>query len=122
MRRHTAVSGFGQLPYEKTDSAHESVLDVMMYTAEEVANWGAEQNFIRQQRLQIGRLLKPFVPADAGTGFGAEEECHLMLGQMCAFAMCADVIGQFRGRHGLDARGSAMTAAGSVCYTGGNGV
>ena len=115
MCRRTAVSGFSQLLYEETDSTHESVLDFMMHTAEKVANRGAEQNFIRQQCLQIRSLLKSFVAADAGAPFGAEEECHLMLGQLRAFAMRAYVIRQFRGGHDLDARGRAVAVMVSVC-------
>src|SRR5579859_7767953 len=89
-----------------------------MHPAVEVANRGAEQYFICQQRLQIGRLLQPFVSADIGAGFVAKNERHFVLGQMCALTIHADVVGQFRGRHGLESGGCSDTNA-LVCYNSG---
>jgi hypothetical protein len=43
--------------------------------------------------LQVGCLFRPLVAADMGAGFGAKKERHFLLGQMCAFPMCTDVIG-----------------------------
>ena len=64
-----------------------------MHPAIEIPNRSVEQNLIRQQRLQIGRLFQPLVATNVGAGLGAKKERHLTLRQMGALAVRANVIG-----------------------------
>ena len=66
---------------------------VLMRLAEQVSNRGAEQDFIRQQGMQIGCLLQPFVATDMGAVLGAKKKRHLILRQVGALAVRANVIG-----------------------------
>ena len=91
-RFHTTVPRGGQFPNEEADSLQEPLFDIVMHSTKKVPNRSAEQNFIRQQRLQIRGLLQPFMAANVCAVFATKKERHLPLRQMGALAVRAYVI------------------------------
>jgi len=89
---HIAVTRCGQFLDEDADSSQELPLDILMHPAKKAPNRSAEQNFIRQQCLQIGRLFQPLMATHMGAGLGAKKERHLPLRQMGALAVRSYVI------------------------------
>jgi len=70
----------------------EFLFDFLMRTAEEASNRRLEQHFIREERLEVGRLFEPLMPRDARTAFGAEKKGHLLLRKAGTFPICADIV------------------------------
>ena len=62
-------SSAAELPNEQLDSVLELPFDFLMGAAEKIAHWRLKQHFIREKRLQIGRLLEPLMPGDARAAF-----------------------------------------------------
>ncbi|MHB8519873.1 MAG: hypothetical protein ACYDH9_03855 [Limisphaerales bacterium] len=76
-----AASAAQEFLEEEPRSFQKPLFDLAPHAAVEVADRGLEEDLVREQRTQVGRLLASLMAADAGAILRAEHESHFLLRQ-----------------------------------------